>query len=135
MSVFERIKRFFGIESQQRLEETEQLLPESTEDGEQVVTPLSSNGYKGYKVLVRYVGALLVNRYSDIWTAEDRVYVVDKKGVKPETAIDLLKEMSFWRGYRYARVSDLEKDMPEVVVAKDESELRCVAGVFDLNAL
>lgn len=138
MSVYDRIKRFFGIGSCQSMpedgKEAEQLI--STHDEEApAARSYSRKKPIGYKVLVRYVGGRFVNRYSDIWVKEDCMYVIDKKGTKPETAIDLLRELSFWKDYRYAKVGSLKKAMPEVVVAKSIADYGDASGIIDLNTL
>lgn len=139
MSVIERIKNLFGFGSQQSMPEDEKeavqpILPEDEE--EPVARSHSPKTPKGYKVLVRYLKARMVNRYGFRWVLEDAVYVVDKEGVKPDSAQALLKElMPFCKRYQYAQVRSLDEFMPEVIVAKDERELGDVASKFDLNTL
>ena len=140
MSVIERIKNLFGFGSQQSMPEDEKeeglpILPEDEE--EPVARSHSPKTPKGYKVLVRYLKARMVNRYGFRFEQEDALYVVDKEGVKPDSAKALLKElMPFRKSYQYAQVVSLEETMPQVNVAKEKSELRGDDdSKIDLNTL
>ena len=121
MSVIERIKNLFGFGSQQSMpedgiEEEQPILPEDEEEP-----------------VARSHSPKTPNAGLDVWgNKKCAMYVIDQKGTKPKTREDLLRELSFLKDYRYGQV-DLKKAMPEVVAAKEKSELRRDDSIFDLN--